>query len=84
MFDKNHVGATILDYTYIEQNDDALMEAIAKVGPISIAINSSIVMQTFDYYKSGKDNFTKIYKCVLVTLASMLRWIWPKSDSAFQ
>ncbi len=62
MFDKNHVGATILDYTYIEPNDNALMEALAKVGPIAIAINSSILNNTFDFYYSGKDNFIRFYK----------------------
>lgn len=51
-FKKDKVGATDTGYTDVTQGDeDALKEAVATVGPISVAIDAS--HQSFQLYQSG-------------------------------
>ena len=52
-FKKENVGATDKGYTDVTEGDeDALKEAVATVGPISVAIDAS--HQSFQLYQTGR------------------------------
>ena len=52
-FKKEDVGATDTGYVDIPKGDEnALKQAVATIGPISVAINAG--HQSFHLYKSGK------------------------------
>lgn len=52
MFNPDYVAATCTGYVNINRGDeDALQEAVANVGPISVSIDTS--QKSFMLYKSG-------------------------------
>ena len=50
-FKRNNVGATITGYVNVGTTEAALQEAVANVGPISVAIDAS--QPSFQTYNSG-------------------------------
>jgi len=51
-FNPKNIGATLKNYSDIKAGDElALTEAIANVGPISVAVDAS--QSSFQYYSSG-------------------------------
>lgn len=51
-FDKNNIGATLVNYTDIPYGDEqALQAAIATVGPVSVGIDATGIF--FQFYHSG-------------------------------
>lgn len=49
-YDASAVGATCTGYVNVEQSESALKEAVAEIGPISVAIYAG---QSFDGYSGG-------------------------------
>ena len=45
------VGATCTGFVMVDQSESALKEAVATIGPISVAIDAS--QPSFQYYSSG-------------------------------
>ena len=50
-FSTSSVGATVTGYVKIPQNESALLEAVTRVGPISVSIDASNA--TFHHYSGG-------------------------------
>lgn len=51
-YDPNNIGATCTGYVDVDQNDeDALKEAVATIGPVSVGIDAS--HSSFQLYESG-------------------------------
>ena len=50
-FDDTAIVATMSDYVDVDMSEDALQEAVASVGPVSIGIDASHM--SFQFYKDG-------------------------------
>lgn len=53
-YDPSNIGATVSGYTDVGRSESALQQAVATVGPISIAIDAS--HSSFQFYSTGVYN----------------------------
>lgn len=53
-FNKSKVKATVSGYRTIQQSETALKEAVANVGPVSVAIDAS--QKSFQSYRGGTES----------------------------